>query len=350
MVVARLRQRLGRRFGRNLEASVGGVLCVIGGLITLAGMAAPHEAAPDVVAYIWLSVGLVVAGVLLLTMSERLTAKAPPLMLALAIFACAYGVYFNGERAGGSPMFNEVFFFFWPALYAGYFFKPRAIAVACAGIALSYGAVLSTLGQPMEALAPRFNIVVASMVGTAIVARILRAHVDRLVARLNRLARTDVLTGLLNRRAFDEALKHELQRTARTNEPFALLLGDIDHFKDLNDAHGHEAGDQALTWVAEALGRDSRSIDTVARIGGEEFAVLLPGAAREDGIKRAERLRHAVTTQTGTAELTMSFGVVEAPLHGTDADDLLRRADRALYAAKDAGRDRVAAAPEPLAI
>jgi diguanylate cyclase (GGDEF)-like protein len=180
-----------------------------------------------------------------------------------------------------------------------------------------------------------------SLVGTAVAMRVLRTHVDRLVTRLNELARTDVLTNLLNRRAFDERLALELDRARRTSEPFALLLGDIDHFKAINDRYGHVAGDTALTQVGELLIDGSRTVDTVARIGGEEFGLILPGTTLQGGVEVAERLRHAMRSISHRDEpLTISFGVVEGTRHGRLPDDLLRAADRALYTAKAAGRDR----------
>jgi diguanylate cyclase (GGDEF)-like protein len=156
------------------------------------------------------------------------------------------------------------------------------------------------------------------------------------VSKLDALARTDELTQLANRRAFDERLHHELDRAARTQEPVALLLADIDRFKEINDEYGHAAGDAALVAVGAILADLSRAVDTVARVGGEEFALILPATDLAGGIEAAERLRAAVAE----AGVTFSIGVVEGPRHGPTADDLLRAADRALYTAKSSGRDR----------
>ena len=338
--LATLRAAL-RRFGTDVQANVGGVLFMLGGFVTFAGMLAPHQPEADTTGLMLLALALVVLGVILLVLPRRLVDAAPPYFVAASIIAASVGVYLNGERFGGTPMFNELFYF-WPALFVGYFFRPRGIVITIGSIALLYGANLSQLPVDSNSLAPRFAITMTSLLGVATAMRVLRMHVDRLVNKLNELARTDVLTGLLNRRAFDERLVEELDRARRTDEPFALVLGDIDHFKAINDRHGHAAGDAALAQVARLLAEHSRTVDAVARVGGEEFALILPNTDLEGGVGAAERLRYALKRTRKGDPLTMSFGAVEAPRHGRLPDDLLRLADRALYAAKDKGRDRTA--------
>ena len=159
-----------------------------------------------------------------------------------------------------------------------------------------------------------------------------------LVEQLERSAATDGLTGIANRRAFDDALAREVSRAARTGDPLSLVLLDIDHFKRLNDTLGHQAGDEALRAVAGDLAQAVRLSDTVARYGGEEFAVLLPGLGAEDALATAERLRG------GGDGVTLSAGVAAYPDDAGDALSLVDAADRALYAAKRAGRDRAARA------
>ncbi len=163
-----------------------------------------------------------------------------------------------------------------------------------------------------------------------------------------RAAESDPLTGLANRRALDRMLELRLLVQAADKQPFCLILADLDHFKAVNDGWGHAVGDRALTAFAEVLRGQSRAEDLVARLGGEEFVVLLPDAPLDVAARVAERLRvatpEAAPPELGPRRLSASFGVVEAAAEET-ASQLLRRADAALYRAKADGRDRVVVDP-----
>jgi diguanylate cyclase (GGDEF)-like protein len=164
------------------------------------------------------------------------------------------------------------------------------------------------------------------------------------VARLNADATTDPLTGLVNHRAFQERLRAELARAARHGGPVAVALVDVDHFKTVNDAGGHAVGDEVLRAVAALLGEHLRAEDVLARVGGDEFAVLLPEATAADAAAALERARRAVeqAPHAGGARLTISAGVCDVA-HATTAEDLTRFADGALYWSKEHGRNRVSA-------
>ena len=155
-----------------------------------------------------------------------------------------------------------------------------------------------------------------------------------LIRRLAADARTDALTGLLNRRAWDEALPIALRHAERLGHPLAVVFTDVDHFKAYNDAHGHPAGDLALRELGARWSVHVRDIDMLARIGGEEFALLLPGCDARAALAVAERLRADMP-----AGLTASAGVA-AWREPQSAAELVAAADRALYRAKHAGRDR----------
>jgi diguanylate cyclase (GGDEF)-like protein len=161
-----------------------------------------------------------------------------------------------------------------------------------------------------------------------------------LMESVQRLAATDGLTGIANRRAFEGTLERELARATRAAEYVSLVLVDLDHFKALNDGLGHQAGDRVLRAAATALAAQCREFDTPARYGGEEFAVILPGCGPEQAQDIAERLRLAVGATPSPTPVTASAGVATFPAHAGDADSLVRAADEALYAAKRAGRDR----------
>jgi diguanylate cyclase (GGDEF)-like protein len=160
---------------------------------------------------------------------------------------------------------------------------------------------------------------------------------------LERLATVDGLTGLRNRRWLDVAFSRQLTRAARTGQPMSVMMIDIDHFKQLNDRHGHAYGDTVLRRVAETLASGLRPQDLAARYGGEEFAVLLPGIELASAIGIAERLREAVQADgiAGGHGITVSIGVAGRSA-SQPLDALLQRADEALYRAKEAGRNRTA--------
>ena len=142
-----------------------------------------------------------------------------------------------------------------------------------------------------------------------------------------------------------EILERELARSVRHNGRTAVLLADLDHFKSINDTYGHPAGDEVLLEVARRLAKTVRSYDSLGRIGGEEFLVVLPGCAAPDAVARADQLREAVaaspiSTAQGSISVTVSIGVIVAQEGVVSSKDVLREVDIALYAAKAAGRNR----------
>lgn len=171
---------------------------------------------------------------------------------------------------------------------------------------------------------------------------------ERLVQRLEEQARTDWLTGTMNRRHFIETARVEVARARRYRRPLSLIILDIDRFKQLNDNYGHEFGDIALRQVADACARCLRSPDTLARFGGDEFVFLLPEATPEGAAAIAERLRLCIAGERVAylgegVRLTVTLGVAGVEDGGqADIDSLMKRADEALYHGKEAGRDRVA--------
>ncbi len=160
---------------------------------------------------------------------------------------------------------------------------------------------------------------------------------------------TDHLTGLANRRRFERQLEREVGRVERFGHPFTLLMLDIDEFKNLNDTFGHDAGDDAIRRLSKVLREGTRGIDLAARIGGEEFAVLLVETSKDGGFEVAERLRMAIKSLEipRSGGMTASFGVAECPSDAQTAADILKAADVALYEAKRNGRDQVVALQPP---
>jgi diguanylate cyclase (GGDEF)-like protein/PAS domain S-box-containing protein len=166
---------------------------------------------------------------------------------------------------------------------------------------------------------------------------------------LHRLATTDPLTGAANRRQFMAAATQEVERSLRYGNGLSMIMLDVDHFKRINDEFGHSVGDEALVAVVNACRATLREVDVVGRMGGEEFAVLLPETALTGALEVAERLRRAIAAARPRQApaglvLTASLGVAQRTTGETLVDQILGRADRALYAAKNEGRDRVCAA------
>jgi diguanylate cyclase (GGDEF)-like protein len=177
---------------------------------------------------------------------------------------------------------------------------------------------------------------------------------DRTVAAHKNAASTDPLTGLFNRRGFAEACSRVIEREAIAGRPVTVMIFDIDHFKSINDRFGHPAGDEILKLFAVVISSNLRLSDLSGRIGGEEFAALLP-CALEEGVIVADRMRQVfeasnIVCDEGPVETTVSIGVAGGPA-GTELEVLLAAADTALYQAKRGGRNRVEAAEElPLSL
>ena len=189
----------------------------------------------------------------------------------------------------------------------------------------------------------------ASLAGQAVVA-LENARLHRMVERQ---ALVDGLTGLANRRQADEALASELARTERLGGPVGLILADVDDFKAVNDRFGHPTGDVVLRDLADTLRENVREIDTAARWGGEEFAVILPGTDLEGAAQVAERIRAALAEREilsvdgAPLHVTASFGVATSTAT-TTVQQLVEAADESLYRAKRAGKDRVYAGTDPV--
>ncbi|MGM0593947.1 MAG: diguanylate cyclase, partial [Pseudomonadota bacterium] len=168
----------------------------------------------------------------------------------------------------------------------------------------------------------------------------------RLEEELRRLATTDSLTGVANRRHFISITADEVTRCTRQAHPLSFLMVDVDHFKSVNDTYGHGIGDDALKRLAQTLTESMRPHDTVGRLGGEEFAIVLPEADAEEALAVAERLRQAVSeivldTDKGPLQFTCSIGAATYGAQDDGIESLMNRADDALYAAKTGGRNRV---------
>src|SRR4051812_5420074 len=293
-----------------------------------------------------IAVGACVSGAVLLLFPQILPPQLLTLVLACGNLLISIGIYFSQSTTSVYALL-----YVWVGFQAAYFLQRRHAVAHVLATGVTYALALASV--PGSDRGQRWLLMFGVVAVIALMVGVLRERVDRLIARLADAARTDALTGLHNRRGFQELMEVETERALRSSRPLAILVGDLDHFKHLNDRYGHAAGDVALRRFAEIASQASRRIDAVARIGGEEFALLLPDTEQHAAYLLAERLRRAVKepSATGEAELpTVSFGVASFPTHAADAAALMHSADQALYAAKAMGRDRsVIYNPEVLA-
>ena len=173
------------------------------------------------------------------------------------------------------------------------------------------------------------------------------SQLEAMLQNMESLATTDPLTGLVNRRRFDDVLRREFAATLRYQHGLCCILMDIDHFKSVNDTHGHDTGDRVLQGIAQRLAFNVREVDLVARYGGEEFVILLPHTAKQSAGVVAERIAKSVRdvvieVGSGAVRVSASFGVASSEdIVTKDAQELVRAADSALYRAKRNGRDRI---------
>ena len=198
----------------------------------------------------------------------------------LAVFAPigVAGIAYALATTSGGPSDGAVLYM-WPVLWMSYFYGRAGAVFIVAFVALAQGVALLTMPDELVSV-DRWIDVVASVTVVAAVVRYLASRNTRLVRDLEEQARVDPLTGLLNRRGLEERMGIEVNRALRQETPMAVAIVDIDHFKDVNDEHGHEIGDRVLAWVGGVLARQSRGVDVAARTGGDEFAVLLPDTDR----------------------------------------------------------------------
>lgn len=245
-------------------------------------------------------------------------------LLGIGSLQVAVGMYLLG---GGAASAAAGALLVWVSLYAFYFFpRPQAVVhLVVAGIGLAVG--LAALREPGGLAAWMFTF------GTGVVAGAIVGH---LTHSLRRIARTDAMTGVPNRLAWEEAVEHEMAVARRHGRPLTFALVDLDNLKLVNDDNGHHAGDQALCDLADALQAQLRQTDLLARLGGDEFALAFPDTSPDDAASILGRVRD-------DARWPFSCGTTEWRV-GESLDVALGRADEALYVAKSRGRNRTATA------
>ena len=323
-------------FEPRLMAQALSGLFAAGATLALLTLVLPHGSRASEVGLLGIVASAYLTAGWLFTRAGAIGRRALPPTLASGTVHITAVAYFSGQAP--SPL---VFFYLWIFLYSAYFFSRRETAVQIVVTGIAFAGLLA-LRPPETGVAAWWVVGMGALLVAAVLILSMRRRVELLIEQLFDAARTDALTKLTNRRGFREALDLDLERARRGGDPMTVLVGDLDHFKDVNDRAGHHGGDEALRRVAAILQCCKRQIDTIARVGGEEFALLLPDTDAAGAFVVAERLREEV--RDGFAgeitPLTISFGIATYPIHGETAAALLRTADEALYAAKESGRNR----------
>jgi diguanylate cyclase (GGDEF)-like protein len=318
-------------------ARVGGTLLLIGGSLAVILMAVGpgfvHGKTEPTLFVASIAIGI---GLLCVIWPGRVPGWFLPMIGPLGTVLIAMSSILTRTTTDGSELL-----YMWTVLFSGYFMPMRFALLNIGLIALVYPAIaISIMGR--LGITPSVYLVGTSIVTMLIVAS-LRNQIARVITETAREARTDKLTGLANRRSWEEGLAHEIARQRRQQGPLSALVIDLDHFKRLNDTYGHAAGDLALAGVADILRSHARQSDVLARVGGEEFNLLLPDCAPGDARHRAEEIRIAVERIAAewATPVTVSIGVASLPVHARAAGELMEAADVALYEAKRAGRNTV---------
>jgi diguanylate cyclase (GGDEF)-like protein len=256
--------------------------------------------------------------------------------------------------ATGTPVSWFGIFYLWPLLAAAYVYSRLGFAAFTSTVVAFYGAALAFNAHHYDVAFPTLDYLMFVLgISTVMFAvRGLREGLDVLLDQLQLLSSTDSLTGLANRRTFEQQFAQCSEHATKTGEALTVLLFDLDHFKAINDAYGHPAGDEALRRFASLLAAVSRDGDTAARVGGEEFALIMRGAnaavASNFATDFAAVLRADGSSDPSRPPLTVSIGVAELSTQTSSSGMLLIEADRALYEAKRTGRDRVVVATAEL--
>jgi diguanylate cyclase (GGDEF)-like protein len=325
----------GASFEAGLQARVLAGLFAAGATLALLTVVLPHSGRAQVNGLLAIVGNAYVVAGLLWWRARGLPAWLLRAALAWGSTLITGVALFSGESP--SPL---VFFYLWIFLYSSYFFSRGQAGVQIAYVGAAYGALLAAR-PPASGMAAWWLVGMGTLLVGAIVIVVMRARVEALIAKLYEAARTDPLTLLANRRGFRETLDLELERARRSGTSMAVVIGDVDRFKEVNDRSGHHVGDAALRRVARLLEAGKRAIDTAARVGGDELALILPDTDAHGAFIVAERMRVKVREEFSqdTVAITMSFGIATYPEHGETAGSLIRAADEALYGAKEGGRN-----------
>jgi diguanylate cyclase (GGDEF)-like protein len=296
---------------RATAARVGGILLATGGSLAIILMAVgPGFVHGKTEPTLFVAAAAILAGTACMVRPAQVPAWGPPLIGPYGTVLIAISSLLTGTSTDGSELL-----YMWTVLYSAYFLPIRYALINVILIAVVYPPIaLMNLGRP--GITPSVYLVGTSIV-TLLIVSSLRRQITRVIEATALEARTDTLTELPNRRSWEEGLARELSRQERRRTSMCLLVIDLDHFKRLNDTYGHAAGDTALVGVAGILRGLARQSDVLARVGGEEFALLLPECTAADARMRAQEIRMAIERISANwpTPVTVSIGLAGLPEH-----------------------------------
>lgn len=318
--------RANPRFMAYTASAMWGAACVDGLLEGLLPHDPPFALIPVIAALVMFC--------LLVTVGPRLPRRCLAMLGPLGVATISYALSQAPGAGDGAVLYTM------PVLWTTFFYGRKGAVGILGCVAVGHAATLMLL--PASSVYPgRWLDAMVSVTASAIVVLALEGRNQALLGQLAAEARTDPLTGLVNRRGLEERAAVQIAHAHRANRPIALVSFDLDHFKRINDTWGHATGDRVLVQFAHLLLREARDIDAVARVGDEEFVVVLPGTDLAGAGAFTARIRAGLADHPSTALPTVrvSAGIVSM-VSPDDLSTLLERADSALYAAKRAGRDR----------
>jgi diguanylate cyclase (GGDEF)-like protein len=294
--------------------------------------------------------GLALAAVVGMVVAARLVDQATEPAWALCPFVAIAAIVVIDLATHDATVTAQIFFIL-PVLYAGSQLPRRGAALVTAAALVGVTIVLAA-NLPLRVVVSDAGYMAAALIATTVMLVQSAEAREITMAKLAHRAATDSLTGLVTRRAFEKATTVALT-SARSSDGTSLILVDLDHFKSVNDHYGHQAGDEVLVQVSALLLESARRGDVVSRLGGDEMALLMADCTLEAAQHRAgelvERVQsHGITLKGGhVIHVTVSLGVAHAPTHAEELPELYAAADQALYVAKNAGRNGMAAALDP---
>ena len=335
----------GRALTPGLAAKAQAYLFLTAGALGALGVLLPHPPRFDETGMLTVQITSIVTAFGLLALGDRTPRWFTRIGPYLAVLATSVALLFSHSDAG-----PYLLFYLWAVFYGFYFLSTREAVTLAVLAAVNYAFVLVCFRTGLVASpamganedVPAFALLTGTVAVAGAFIVLLRSRVARLIGQLSEAASIDPMTGLLNRRGFQDAIERELSRAERNGQPVSVLQLDCDQFKAYNIQLGSEVADTALLRIGRMLEGDRRLVDVAARIGGEEFGMILPDTDQHEAFLVAERLRMRIAEMFAdqALPLTVSIGVVNYPLHSADSEGVQVAAENALYAAKVLGRDR----------